>query len=222
MQVEMPLLEPSRGCCQCAHIRISVGRGQGLTFYRRARSLRGDESRRALGHFPVFLGDSALGMRRPADGHAAVADVDVRVVVFALGELGEPVHEGDRRGERRQLELPHERARLLLPFGHPGSIPRAGPANAARTYKTAKECVNQVTGTSYGGRGAATAKPQLRCFAATGATRGAPRSRSPAGAHWPTTSPRMGSSARSPRSALSTKAVPSGPGRTRSSPTPPP
>lgn len=31
MQVEVPLLEPGRDCCQCAHIRISVGRGQGLT-----------------------------------------------------------------------------------------------------------------------------------------------------------------------------------------------
>src|SRR5512142_2345168 len=189
----MPFLEPGGGCCQRAHIRISVGGGQGLTFYRRARSLRGSKRGRPLCHLTVFLGDSALGMGRPADDHAAVADIDVRMVVLALGELREPVDELDRRGKRGELELPHEPARLLLPVGHAWSIPRAGRANAARTYKTAEECVSQVTGISYGGRVAATGKPLPRSFAATGATRGARLLRSPAGARWQTTSPRMDS-----------------------------
>ena len=79
--------------------------------------------------------------------------------------------------------------------------------------------MNRVTETSYGGRDAATVKPLLRCSAATGATRGVLRTRSPGGARSRTTWPPTGSSVRSRRSAASTTAVRSGRGCTGSSPT---
>ena len=52
------------------------------------------------------------------DGDAALPDVDVRVVILALRELGEPVDELDRGGEGGELELPHERLVLLQPAVH--------------------------------------------------------------------------------------------------------
>ena len=70
-------------------------------------------------------------MRAPADGDAAIADVDIRVVVLALGELGEPIDEPDRGGERRQLELPHESVVLFLPVVHGGTIPISGTCKRA-------------------------------------------------------------------------------------------
>src|SRR5438132_1717616 len=175
IEVAMPLLE-SRGCCQRAHVRISVRSGQGLTFYRRRSALRGNKRRRVLRHLAVFLRDPALRMRRPANGHAAVPDVDVGMVVRALREVAEPHHEIDRLAEGRELELPHERVVLLLPVGHRGSLPLAGRANPARPYKTPEECVNRVTETSHGGRGAATETLRPPSSAATGATLGARRS----------------------------------------------
>src|SRR5437588_4879681 len=218
IEVAMPLLE-SRGCCQRAHVRISVRSGQGLTFYRRRSALRGNKRRRVLRHLAVFLRDPTLRMCRPADGHAAVPDVDVGMVVRALREVAEPHHEIDRLAEGRELELPHERVVLLLPVGHRGSIPLAGRANPARSYKTPEECVNRVTETSYGGRGAATETLRPPSSAATGATLGARRSPSPGGARSQTTWRRTASSVRSPRWGGSTSAGRSGRGCTGSSPT---
>ncbi len=48
------------------------------------------------------------------------------MVVFTLREVGEPHDEVDRGGERRELELPHERVVLLLPVVHDGTIPIRG------------------------------------------------------------------------------------------------
>ena len=60
--------------------------------------------------------------------------------------------------------------------------------------------MNRVTEISCGRRDAATVRPRLRCFAATGVTLGALRTRSPGAARWQTTSPQTRSSGRSPRS----------------------
>src|SRR5436190_14874668 len=114
LQVEVPLLD-TRGCRQCAHIRISVRRGHGLTFYRRDCALRGGKGGGPRRHFAVLLGDPALGMRRPANGDAPVPNVDVGVVILALGQLRKPVDEGDRGRERGQLELPRQGLVLLRP-----------------------------------------------------------------------------------------------------------
>jgi archaetidylinositol phosphate synthase len=76
---------------------------------------RFDERVRARSHLPVPVGDPALGMRRPADRDALVADGDVGVVVLGLGQLGEPVDEGDRRREAVEGELTLERAADLAP-----------------------------------------------------------------------------------------------------------
>ena len=151
LQVVTPLVE-ARDCRQCAHMGISVRVAQGLTFYRRRRSLRGGKSGGALRHLAILGGDPTLGMRRPADGNAAVANVDIGVMVLALRKLREPIDEVDRGGKRGELELSDERILLLLPVRHAGSIPPAGRANAACSYKTPEECVNRVTETSSGGR----------------------------------------------------------------------
>lgn len=47
-------------------------------------------------------------MRGHPEPHAVVADVDVRVVVQALGERGDRVHEADRVAERREARLEDE------------------------------------------------------------------------------------------------------------------
>src|SRR5579859_7091453 len=88
--------------------------------------LRGCKRRSPLGHFPVAVRDSALGVRRPANGDLPVADVDVRMVVLALRGLGEPVDERDRLRERLELELTHERVVLLLPAVHCCTFPHHG------------------------------------------------------------------------------------------------
>jgi CDP-alcohol phosphatidyltransferase-like enzyme len=83
----------------------------------------GDELVRPRSHFAVAVGDPAGGVRRPADGDALVADRDVGVVVLGLGELGEPVDEGDRGHEGIERELALERAADLAPTlgrGHAG------------------------------------------------------------------------------------------------------
>src|SRR5579862_1590505 len=96
------------------------------SFYLRAGALRAGKRGRPLGHLAVAVGDPALVVRRPADGHRAVADVDVRVVVLALGGLGELHDEADRLAKRVELELPHERVVLLLPVVHRDTIPHGG------------------------------------------------------------------------------------------------
>jgi RNA polymerase sigma-70 factor (ECF subfamily) len=78
-------------------------------------------------------------MRRPADGYALVPDVDVRVVILALSEVGKPVDEVDRRRKRGKLELSDECFVLLLPVGHAGSIAVPGRTDVARSYETAEE-----------------------------------------------------------------------------------
>jgi len=70
-------------------------------------------------------------MRRPPNGDAAVPDVDVGVVVLALRKLRQPVDELDRSGERRKLELPHERVVLLLPVGHAAEYAPCGTRKPA-------------------------------------------------------------------------------------------
>src|ERR1700751_2910058 len=188
-------------------------------FYPGTSALRGGKRRGPLRHLAILVRDPAFGVGRPSYGHTAVADVDVRMVVLALRELPEAHHEVDRRGERRELELPHQRIVLFRPVGHRWSIPGPGRANLSRSYKTAKECVSRVTGTSYVGRGAATERPRPRCFPATGAMPGGLRSPSPGGGRSRTTWLRTASSGRSPRSGASTSGVPSGRGCTGSSPT---
>ena len=53
----------------------------------------------------VALGDRVLDVRPPAQGHAVPVDLDVRMVVLALGELADPVHERERLGEVAKLVL---------------------------------------------------------------------------------------------------------------------
>ena len=70
----------------------------------------------ARGEISIPVGDAARGVRRPAHRDAPVRDGDVGVVALGLRELREPVHEGDRLGEARELELPLERAAALAPL----------------------------------------------------------------------------------------------------------
>jgi RNA polymerase sigma-70 factor, ECF subfamily len=140
MQVEVPLLETG-GCCKRAHVGISVRRGQGLTFYRRGGALRGKRGR-PLGQLAVLVGDPTGRMRRPADRHTAEADVDVRVMVLAFREVGEPVDELDRVTERGELELPHERVVLLLPIRHCAKYSLCGthkPVSAVQDFGGVRE-----------------------------------------------------------------------------------
>src|SRR5438128_708075 len=140
--------------------------------------LRGCKRRSPLGHFPVAVRDAALGVRRPANGDLPVADVDVRMVVLALGRLGEPVDERDRLGERLELELAHERVVLLFPVVHHGTIPHHGTCKRRSDVPNSEECVNRVTEISCGVRAGVTAMRPPTCSAATGGMRGALRSRS--------------------------------------------
>src|SRR5262245_44534292 len=65
----------------------------------------------------VAVGDRALYVGPPADGHGVPADRDVRVVVRRLGRLREPVHERDRLGEVLEAVAALERAAHLVPAG---------------------------------------------------------------------------------------------------------
>jgi archaetidylinositol phosphate synthase len=74
-----------------------------------------DEVVRLAGELAVPVGDPISGVRRPADGHALVADGDVGMMVLGLGEVGEAVHERDRVAEARERELALERAAVVAP-----------------------------------------------------------------------------------------------------------
>ena len=63
----------------------------------------------------VSLGHAAGGVRRPAHGDAPVPDVDVGMVILALGQLGEALDERDRRREALELELADESIVVLAP-----------------------------------------------------------------------------------------------------------
>ena len=69
----------------------------------------------AGGELAVAVGHAAGGVRRPANGDAPVPDVDVGMVILALGELGEAVDEGNRRREALELELADECVVVLAP-----------------------------------------------------------------------------------------------------------
>src|SRR5581483_2245360 len=63
---------------------------------------------RADRELAVALRDAARRMRPPVERHAAIADVDVGMMILRLGELGDAADERDRVPEARELELAHE------------------------------------------------------------------------------------------------------------------
>ena len=65
----------------------------------------------------VLVGDAALVVGAEGDAHLPVADVEVGVVVHRLGLVGDPVHEEDGLGERRELERLHDLVALARPPG---------------------------------------------------------------------------------------------------------
>jgi len=78
---------------------------------------RGDLVGDGGGQGHVEIGQPAGRVRGTAEGQAAPADVDVRVVVAVLGDRGHPVHHGDRDRKRGQLRGPHDRVTIALPAG---------------------------------------------------------------------------------------------------------
>src|SRR5207237_7837320 len=64
------------------------------------------ERARLRGQLAVAVRDRVRRMRPPAQEGAPPAELDVRMVVLGLGQLADPVHEGERLGEVRELELP--------------------------------------------------------------------------------------------------------------------
>ena len=50
----------------------------------------------------ILLGDTALGVRGERESHRAPADLDVGVVICALGGLGNPPHGFDAVEERTE------------------------------------------------------------------------------------------------------------------------
>src|SRR5688572_8019496 len=70
------------------------------------------------GKLTVAVGDAARGVRRPPQRDRAVRDRDVGVVVLALCELCNPVHEGDRLEERLVLVRPLQRTVRFVPVVH--------------------------------------------------------------------------------------------------------
>jgi archaetidylinositol phosphate synthase len=82
------------------------------------RSAGSDELVAAGGELVVALGDTAGRVRAPAERDAAVADVDVGVVVGGLGGFGDAVDERDRSREVVEHELALERVAADAPaFG---------------------------------------------------------------------------------------------------------
>lgn len=78
-----------------------------------------DEVVRLPGQLAVAVCDAPGRVRPPADGDAAVVDLDIGMVVLGLGQIGQAVDEGDRLGEARQLHLADERIVDLAPvLGH--------------------------------------------------------------------------------------------------------
>ena len=53
----------------------------------------------------VALGDRVCDVRPPAQRDLVPMDLDVGMVTFALGELADPVHEGERLGEVFEAKL---------------------------------------------------------------------------------------------------------------------
>jgi CDP-alcohol phosphatidyltransferase-like enzyme len=74
-----------------------------------------DELVRPARQLAVAVGDTALGVGRPAHGDPPVADRDVGVVVLDLGQLGEAVDERDGAGEVVERQLALEGAFPLAP-----------------------------------------------------------------------------------------------------------
>lgn len=74
---------------------------------------------RAGGELHVPVCDPPGRVRPPAEGHAAVVDPDVRMVVLRLRELPDPVHERERFGEVAERERPLERTVDLTPALRP-------------------------------------------------------------------------------------------------------
>ena len=81
----------------------------GADHERGAGSARAPVSRaqlvRLFGQLVVALGDGVLDVRPPAQGHAIPVDLDVGMVILALGEFADPVHERERLGEVAKLVL---------------------------------------------------------------------------------------------------------------------
>ena len=93
-------------------------------------------------------GHAARRVGRAAERERPPADVDVRVVVVVLGDLGHPVHHLDGLREVRQLDGARERALVVAPgrepaegfslvlfteqFGHPPMVPSPGRRRTGR------------------------------------------------------------------------------------------
>jgi archaetidylinositol phosphate synthase len=91
-----------------------------------------DEEVRLPRELSIAVGDASGGVGPPADGDAAVADVDVGMVVLGLREVAEAADEGDRLGEGRKLQLADERAVDLAPVLRHGHATEYGSRNDRR------------------------------------------------------------------------------------------
>jgi len=67
---------------------------------RSLRAVLGADLVDPVGELDVELGDSTLGVRRQREGQPGPSNVDVRVVVHLLGDLGYVGHDADGIGER--------------------------------------------------------------------------------------------------------------------------
>src|SRR5207248_4308283 len=85
----------------------------------------------------VAFGDAAFRVRRPADEHALVPDVDVGMVVLSLRDLRDARDERNRGGEALELELAHERVLLLAPSLRDAHAPDYAGPEAARGVRAA-------------------------------------------------------------------------------------
>src|SRR5439155_14424268 len=96
--------------------RLPARGGRGLAGGPGGRARRRSEQGvDAPGKREIGLREPALGVGRELEAHLVPAvHEDVRVVVGLLGQLGHAVHERDRGGEVRELQLARDR-RLIVP-----------------------------------------------------------------------------------------------------------
>ena len=98
----------------------------------------------AGGQLAVAVGDAAGGVRRPADDDTLVADRDVGMVVFRLGEIGEAVDERDRLPEPVEGELSLEGAVALHPVSTRGHGEDSSLFERARKPTPTRELVAEA------------------------------------------------------------------------------
>ncbi len=66
-------------------------------------------------HGYVLFGDAAFGVRNQRESHGAPTNVNIRMVVLSLGEIGHPAHGVDAGEERGKLDGSAQRTVGPLP-----------------------------------------------------------------------------------------------------------